>query len=143
MLKKVLVLLAQILASWFLVVATGWVGLSLTKAEELVIGLTFFAVFLLIDVLIMLDVMVATQRSEAEFWQLQGDADQHLCRISSAFRRLIRDRYGDRDLFVSHFLRLISDLANTIVNAAENRRLQVTNFFFHDAASVLGAFRDD
>ena len=116
---------------------------TFSLAEQLLLcGGTFVAI-VTAEMLWVVRRTAELRRAEYETWTVRTEVDRLLRQVRDAFERVHANRYGDEDLFVTHFERKLTDIAESIGRAAENLELQVWNHHFESVKTVMNVFAGD
>ena len=118
-------------------------GTSFSLAEQLsMCGGTFVAIASM-EVLWIVRRILDLRTREYRTWVVRDRVDGLLRDIQNAFTKVHAVRYGEEDLFVTHFDRALSDMARNVERAADHMELQVWNHHFGSVRRVMNVFAGD
>jgi len=138
--RQVKVLLASLVVSVVVTVLPNWQALSFTRADEIMLGVTLFVAFLIIDLVWVLGRIEEERHSQYTMWRLRQPAETILSNIRTDFAAITAESYGEKDLFVAHFTKELVELEGKIREVAENKSLRVQADHFLSVDNVLDAF---
>lgn len=140
---QIAVLLISLLLPIVFIVVLHWAKVDLSTAEDIVLGILLFIALLLLDILWLANKIATREARDEELWTLRELCDKELTNIRNCFCQIIRDSYGDKDLFVTHLMKQLHQLGETIKDVAEKRELRVQADHFLSVDNVLDAFQGD
>lgn len=138
--RQLALLVLKTLVSIVVAVSAPYFGFSISPQDKLVIALLIFACWTLLEILVTLRSMRATNDRALVLWQIEDNFDKTLANIRSSFQHLVRHGYGVKDLFADYFSSTLHDIEKSIKNASETRRLPLRNYHFRSIENVLAAF---
>ena len=141
--RQVLVLILSLILSILIAFLPNWTKYNFTKADEITLGVLLFIVFLLLDIFVLSTKISAREAREQQLWTACEDCDAELHSIRNCFIQIVRESYGTKDLFVSHFKNELHQLSLKIREVAERRQLTVQADHFLNVENVLDAFQGD
>lgn len=141
--RQVIVLILSLTISILLSFVPEWTGTPIKLAEKILFILGLFNVFQLLNILWTVSNSAARQAKEYELWSLREIGDRELTNIRACFAQIVRESYGEKDLFVTHFIEEFHELANKIENVAKRQELRVQADHFLHVDNVLDAFQGD
>lgn len=139
--RQIVVLALSLLVSVLAAALPDWASISFTTADQVVLGVLLFLVFVTLDIYLLTNDIVSRERREAQLWAVRTPLEQLLMGIRTAFEQLIRSSYGDRDLFVNHFMGEVRDLDGSLRDVAQKGELRVRADHFLSVDNVLNVFR--
>jgi len=141
--RQIVVLVVSLLASFAFVWIFDLTGVDFSTSEQFIFGVLLFVAFLLLDVFFLANKIAGREAREEELWTLREPFDKDLTNVRNCFIRIIRESYGDKDLFVAHFTKQVHQLGESIMDVAEKRELRVQADHFLSVENVLDAFQGD
>ena len=118
----------------------GWTDRPFKPPEQVILAVSVFSAFLVIDVLLLVRTVAATRQKELERWGAEEALDAHLTAIRKEYSALVRKRHGDDDLFVAHYNREIRDLGSDIHKSSHLDELWVGDRHSQTVGKVMSAF---
>jgi hypothetical protein len=118
-------------------------GHEFSVAENILCGLGFFIALETINNASVVSDIHSLKHKESELWKVNSEADKVISNIRHDFHAIVHDSYGNKDLFVSHFNRVIHKLSRELKEVAEKKELSISANHFLNAENVLDAFFDD
>jgi len=142
--RQIIVLLISLIASSLLATfVPSWVGQSFTKADEVLLAINLFLSFLLVDIAWLLGKIDRQSLGQYQLWQLREPFDAVLSNIRRSSYEITKHSYGQKDIFVAHFMKQLRDLETKITEVADKRLLHVQADHFLSVDNVLDAFLGD
>lgn len=139
--RQLVVLVASLLISILAATLPDWASISFTTADQVVLGVLLFLVFVSLDIYFLTSEVVSRERHEAQLWAVRTPLEQFLACIRTSFEQLIRSSYGERDLFINHFMREVRQLDGDLRDVAQKGELRVQAEHFLSVDNVLDVFR--
>lgn len=142
--RQIIVLVVSLVTSIIFGFSPSWTGVQLTTSEQLIFTVVLFIAFLLLDITWLLSGIFIHHQKEEDLWLLREACDTELSDIRASFYHIARESYGNKDLFITYFIKKFQKLSNDIKEVAEKKELHVQADHFLYLENVLDAFhRDD
>jgi len=107
------------------------------------LGISVFLGWSSLDALYYLRKWDTVLQRQTDLWLLEHDLDMILANIRKHYREIVKEFYGDADLFRDHFHARFVELEGMLQAAAERKELFVRDFHFQRTELLLNTFRDD
>jgi hypothetical protein len=137
--QTIILLLTLILA-----ITTGfipsWTGIETSVNDQISLSLQTFIALALIDILYIVANRLNNFRKTNEIWSLQNDGEHELNNIRASFHGILNNTYGNKDIFVAHYMKEFRRLSTEIRTVADRQELRVVANHFLNVDNVLDAF---
>jgi hypothetical protein len=111
-----------------------------TAAEQTLLTVCLFTVFALLDVILVIGRNADHRIKAYELWSVRNEADIELANIRHSFAELARLSHGRKDIFISHFMKEIHNLAKKIKEASDKQELRTASEFYVKAEDIFESF---
>src|SRR6185295_8607307 len=89
--------------SIFIAILPIWTQYKFSTFHKVALAVLLFIAQTLVRILWLTSKVAAREAHEEELWTLCEDCDKDLLGVRNCFVQIIRESYGPRDLFVTHF----------------------------------------
>lgn len=139
-LYQVIIVLASLATSIGLAFLPDWTKKTFSLPEQVILSVTLFSAFILLDLCYLVSKRLQLKIKEVRLWKLKELGDRELSNVRESFFKLIENSYGDKDLFVTHFIKHLRQLEQEIKQAADTNELYVQADHFLSAKNILDGF---
>jgi hypothetical protein len=141
--KQISVLSLSLTVAVLLGFVPKWSGVQFSLPEQTLLTVGLFVAFLLLDVLWILGNEAVRHVKEYKLWVIRNDADRELANIRHGFAEIAQMSHGGKDLFVSHFMKEVHNLAQKVKDAADKQELRTASDFYIKAEDIFESFVGD